>query len=125
MGRLFQHHGQRVSGRCIVWHTTIDLGSQPGNKPGPITSFANSNATYDSASFKWRSVTDASAYELAVFHQLPNSLINGVVQIFLTKDMTATAQLIPNEQYWAFLWAFNSSGGSMSSVVYFSTLKKP
>jgi subtilase family serine protease len=101
-------------------------GSQPGNKPGPITSFANSNATYDSAAFRWRPVTDASAYELAVFHQVPGSLINGVVQIFLTKDTTATAtQLIPNEQYWAFLWAFNSSGGSMSNEIYFTTLKKP
>jgi subtilase family serine protease len=101
-------------------------GSQPGNKPGSITSFANSNATYDSASFQWKPVANASTYELAVFHQLPGSLINGVIQIFLTKDTAATAtQLIPNEQYWAFLWAFNSSGGSMSNAVYFTTLKKP
>jgi hypothetical protein len=27
--------------------------------------------------------------------------------------------------YYAFLWAFNSSGGSLSNEVYFTTLKKP
>ena len=60
-------------------------GSQPGNKPGPITSFANSNATYDSATFQWSSATDASAYELAVFLVAPDSL-NGVINIYLTKN---------------------------------------
>jgi subtilase family serine protease len=102
-------------------------GSQPGNKPGQITSFANSNLTYDSATFQWRPVANASAYELAVFRQTtPNNFLDAVVIIDLTKDTTATAtQLVPNFNYWAYLWAFNSSGGSMSNEVIFKTPKKP
>ena len=100
-------------------------GSQPGNKPGSITSFANSNATDDSATFRWRPVTDASAYELAVFLVAPDSS-TGVINIYLTKNTQVSAtQLVPNRNYYAFLWAFNASGGSMSNQVYFTTLKKP
>ena len=100
-------------------------GSQPGNKPGPITSFANSNATYDSATFQWRPVADASAYELALFLVAPDA-DNGVMNIYLTKNTKVSAtRLVPNRNYYAFLWAFNASGGSMSNEVYFTTLKKP
>jgi len=99
-------------------------GSQPGTKPGPITSFTYSELTYDSATFRWRPVTGASAYELAVFR--PTSNGSGVIQIYLTKNTTAIAtQLIPKSQYYAFLWAYNASGGSQSNEVVFATSKKP
>ena len=100
-------------------------GKQPGNKPGPITSFTYSKVTYNSATFRWRPVTGASAYELAVFHPDPNNF--SIAQIYLTKNTTATAtQLIPNDgQYFAYLWAFNASGGSQSNQVNFATPKKP
>jgi subtilase family serine protease len=100
-------------------------GQQPGTKPGAINGFTYSKVTYDSATFRWRPVTGASAYELAVFHPNPNGF--SVAQIYLTKNTTATAtQLIPNNgHYFAFLWAFNASGGSQSNEVDFATPKKP
>jgi hypothetical protein len=99
-------------------------GNQPGTKPGPINSFTYSRVTYDSATFRWRPVTGASAYELAVYHSNPNGF--SIAQIYLTKNTTATAtQLIPNDSYFAYLWAFNPSGGSQSNQVNFATPKKP
>lgn len=89
----------------------------------------SSGASPYQASFSpsWRPVANASAYELAVFRQTtPNNFPDAVVIVDLTKDTIATAtQLVPNFNYWAYLWAFNSSGGSMSKEVIFKTPKKP
>jgi len=102
----------------------LTMGSQSGTAPGPINSFTYSKLTPDSATFQWRPVTGASAYELAV--AMPNPVIVGLatIQVYLTKNTTATApHLLPNQEYYVFLWAYNASGGSQSNEIVFTTPK--
>ena len=100
--------------------------SQPGNKPGSITNFTYSNLTYDSATFRWRPVTGASAYELLLVRPNPDAFDYFLFQLSLTKNTTATVTgLVPNDPYTADIWAYNTSGGSAYASVSFTTLKKP
>jgi subtilase family serine protease len=101
-------------------------GSQPGNKPGSITNFTYSKVTDDSATFRWRPVTGASAYELLLVRSNPDVFDHFLYQLFLTKNTTTTITgLVPNCPYTVYFWAYNSSGGSGPANVPFTTLKKP
>jgi hypothetical protein len=85
-------------------------GTASGNSPTTVQSLKQAKTTDTSGTLKWSASDGASGYVVGVYYQ---GTYATVVQSFVTKDTTITVPgLIKGRQYWAYVWAFNGSGGS-------------
>jgi kumamolisin len=96
-------------------------GTQSGTAPGAITSFTV-RAGVTAAKFKWSAVSSAIAYAITVAHP---GLAYNHVDVYLAKGTSLEVEdLIANDpNYSATLWAYNASGFSNSSTLFFATKK--
>lgn len=87
-------------------------GTASGKAPGAIQSLAQAKTSDSSVTLKWDAAKGASGYVVGVYY---TGNYTNIVQTFVTKDTIITVpDLVKGRQYWAFVWAFNGSGGSQT-----------
>jgi kumamolisin len=117
-----------TTGSGSIWGSGFALqlmisGMQPGKRPSQILYFNVSKTTATTASFSWSASERAAGYVFGLFN---NGIYGWVVtEAVVTKDTKVNmAGLTPGQEYWASVWAFNSSGGSLKAgPVYIQTPK--
>jgi subtilase family serine protease len=108
----------------------LSFGKQPGTPPGPIT-IAPPKPNPTSVKVTWTPSSGTSAYAIGVYHTDPYT--GGTygpgqpfAEAYLAKAGVTSytiKNLIPNTQYWIYVYAYNASGGS-STYVSFVTPKR-
>lgn len=98
-------------------------GTHPGERPSQILYFNVSKTTATTASFSWSASERAAGYVFGLFYNGNYGWV--VADAAVTKDTTVTMKgLTPGQEYWASVWAINSSGGSLQAgPVYIETPK--
>jgi hypothetical protein len=89
-------------------------GTASGTGPGAIVGFRQVRTTDTTVTLGWTAAKGASGYVVGVYTM--GNYGWTVVQSFITKDATITIpDLVHGQDYWAYIWAFNGSGGSQAA----------
>jgi pro-kumamolisin-like protein len=94
-------------------------GIASGNAPSAIEGLTQAKTTNSSVTLKWGASKGAAGYVVGIYY---TGDYTNIVETFITKTTSITVpDLVKGRQYWAYVWAFNSSGGSptLANPLYF------